>query len=311
MWQFIERYRHVSLLVAVLVIQLFLLAYQIKRENDVRLIRVWAIAVFTPVEKGLDAAGDGLASVWQDYVALYGARQESQQLRQQLDQARLEMQRLETRAGEAERLAALLGLRAANPEAPLVAAEVIGTSPAASTRTVLLNRGRRAGLERNMVVLTPEGVVGRIIQVLEDSAQVLLVTDAESGVGAVVEDSRLVGVVKGTGGSRLALDYIPNDQSVPVGARLVTSGQDQLFPPLPAAGGAPVFPKGLPLGTVEAARPGEVFQEITVRPAAALNRLEHVFVLGVTVDMLERAERRSQSGPAPPAAPPAEPRVER
>lgn len=280
---FVERHRHLSLLVAVLLAQLFFLAYQIKGANDVRLIRLWAVAVIAPVEKGVYAVASTASSLFENYIALYGARQESQRLRAELDLARLRLRELEARAAEAEQLAALLDLKETYPQAPLVAAQVIGSSAAATTLTVLLNRGSEAGLEPNMVVLTPEGVVGKTISVFPGSARVLLITDSKSGVGAMVADSRLLGVVKGTGGSFCQLDYIPNEETVAVGAEVLTSGQDQLFP------------KGLPLGRITSVHPGEFFQEITVQPAARLARLEHVLVLAGPPATLATTARATDS----------------
>lgn len=264
---FVERHSHLSLLVAALLGQLFFLAYQIKGENQVRLIRLWAVAIFSPVEKAVRGAADAGTSLYENYLALYDAQQENQRLSLELDQARLRLHELEARAAEAEGLAALLGLKQSYARAPLVAANVIGTSPAAATRTVLIDRGSDDGLATNMVVLTPQGVVGKVVAVFPSVSQVLLLTDQKSGVGVVVAGTNLLAVVKGTGGSLCQMDYVPNRESVSPGASVITSGQDQLFP------------KGLPVGRVMSVRPGETFLEIAVEPAAPLGRLEHVLVL--------------------------------
>ena len=264
---FVERHRHLSLLVAALLVQLFFLAYQIKGENDVRLIRRWAVAVITPVERLVRGGVETVGWLVDDYVALYGAQQENHRLKAELDQTRLRLHELEARAAESGRLAALLEMKQTYEAAHLLAARVIGTSPAATTRTVLIDRGSEDGIKTNMVVLTPEGIVGKVVAVFPTVAQVLLVTDQKSGVGALVAESSLLGVVKGTGSSQCRLDYISNQESIAAGALIVTSGQDQRYP------------KGLPIGRVETVRPGEIFQEITVSPAAPLSRLEHVLVL--------------------------------
>lgn len=274
---FLDRHRHASLLVAVLLAQLFFLAYQIKGNNDIRLIRLWAVAVTGPVEKALRGTVEATGSLVEEYISLYGARQESQRLRAELEEARLREQELKARAEESAELAALLELRHSYSPAPLVAAHVIAASPAAATRTVLIGRGAKQGLEVNMVVLTPQGVVGKVVAVFPTVAQVLLITDRKSGVGVRVADSPLAGVVKGTGGTFCRLDYIPNEETVPLGAELLTSGHDQLFP------------KGLPVGRVTSARKGELFQEIRVQPAARLHHLDHVLVLAGPPETLDTA----------------------
>jgi rod shape-determining protein MreC len=283
---FLERHRHGSLLVAVLLAQLFFLAYQIKADNDVRLIRRWAIAVASPVEMVVRGAVDGGFSVLEQYLLLYNARQESQRLRAELDEAQLRLQELEVRAGHTDELEAMLGLKQIRAEAPLVAARVIAASPATATRTVLIDRGREDGIEVNMAVLTPRGVVGKVVAAFPSTAQVLLITDQKSGVGVRVVGTELAGVVTGTGGASCQLKYIPNEKTLSAGVELITSGQDQLFP------------AGLPVGRVASVRPGELFLTIDVEPAAPLMSLDHVLVLagppetlGTAAQAVGRSER--------------------
>jgi len=278
-----ETPHHASLLVAVLLAQLFLLAYQIKTDNNVRLLRAWAIAVIGPIEKGVNTTWDSGSSLISDYVALLNARRENERLQAELDQARLRLQRLEARASEADQLSALLEFKQAHAEAPLVAARVIGASPAATSRTALIDRGADAGLAPNMVVLTPEGLVGKIVEVYPGASQVLLITDRKSGVGVELADSGVKGVLKGGGSWLGRLEYIPHEETVAVGARVVTSGQDQLFP------------KGLAVGEVISVRPGEFFQEIVVQPAAPLTRLEQVLVLAGPPETLTTARKTTSS----------------
>ena len=281
-----ETPRHLSLLVAVLLAQLFLLAYQIKTDNNVRLLRRWTVAVISPVERGFNFVWDGGASLIQNYIALYNARRENERLRAELDQTRLRLQSVEARAAEADELAALLQFRQSYPDAPLVAAEVIAANPASATRTILIDRGRDADLRVNMPVLTPDGVVGKVVEVFDSTAQVLLISDRKSGVGVELADSQVKGVLKGTGSSLCRLEYIPHEETVAVGAQLLTSGQDQLFP------------KGLPVGQVVSVRPGEFYQEIVIQPAAPLTRLEQVLVLAGPPETLTTA--RKTSGGEPP-----------
>jgi rod shape-determining protein MreC len=278
---FLERHRHGSLLIAVLLAQLFFLAYQIKANNDVRLIRRWAIAVVSPVERGARGLYDAAGSVLEEYILLYDARQESQRLRAELEQARLQLHQLKTRAAQSDELAALLELKQNYSQAPLVAARVIAASPGTASRTVLIDRGRRDGLDVNMAVLIARGVVGKVVAVFPTTAQVLLLSDRKSGVGVRVAGTELAGVVKGNGGGRCRLDYISNEESVPEGAQLITSGQDQLFP------------AGLPVGRIASVRPGELFLEIEVEPAAPLAKLDHVLVLAGPPETLGTAARNA------------------
>src|SRR6202140_5478761 len=93
----------------------------------------------------------------------------------------------------------------------MVSARVIGGSPYSASQTIYLDRGERDGIRRNMGVITPDGVVGKVIESYKDTAQVLLLTDKDSGVGAVLSDSRIQSPVGGTGEPLLSMKYIPPD----------------------------------------------------------------------------------------------------
>jgi rod shape-determining protein MreC len=116
-------------------------------------------------------------------------------------------------------------------------------------------------------VITPEGVVGKIIAVFNHTAQVLIITDGSSGVGSMLEKSGVQGVLKGGGDGVCHLDYIMNGEKVEVGDTVVTSGLDQ------------IYPKGLLVGTVLKVSQGNIYKNITVKPAAPLDRLEDVLVI--------------------------------
>lgn len=286
MWQFFERRRHLVLLVAALVVQILMLAVQIKRGGDVRLIRLWAVALITPAEKTANASLDAITYVWEGYIDLHNARKENRALRRELDQAKLRIQQLESRTGEAARLEALLNFKNRYPDLPLLAAQVIGSSAALGARTVFIDRGSEQGLERDMAVITPAGVVGKVVHVFPSSAQVLLLTDERSGVGTLLETTRVHGVVKGTGAALARMDYVINDEKVSVGERILTSGEDQ------------VYPKGVLVGSVSAVRDGGVFKEITVGPAVALDRLEEVLVVLSRGANLESTQPAQEAQPA-------------
>ena len=201
---------------------------------------------------------------------------------------------LEGRALEADRLAALLNFRTAHSEAPMIAARVIGGSPDSGSLIVNIDRGSRDGIRRDMGVITPDGVVGKILAVYPDISQVLLLGDKESGVGALLADTRTQGPVKGTGEPLLSLDYISGDEKVTVGENVLTSGQDR------------IFPKDLPVGKVVdfSSDPKSPFLKIRVRPAAHLDRLEEVLVLQTRQDLNLKKVPDSETAPVASAAAP-------
>jgi rod shape-determining protein MreC len=147
-----------------------------------------------------------------------------------------------------------------------------------------------------MGVITPDGVVGKILAVYPDISQVLLLGDKESGVGALLANTRTQGVVRGSGKPDLWMDYISNDSKVSAGEAVLTSGQDR------------IFPKDLPVATVaEAVADRKApFMKILLKPAAHLDRLEEVLVLLTRQDLdLKKEAEASPAGPPPAAKTPA------
>jgi rod shape-determining protein MreC len=261
-----SRYRSLILLAMVLVAQLLLLAYQLRRDQDIPMVRYGTVLVVTPIQKGLRAVLDGVQGVWYGYMNLRGARRESEALTQKLDELKLENHRLREQADQARRLQVLFGLREEVPS-PTVVARVISASSSETARMLTIDKGRNDGLEPDLPVLVPDGVVGKVLHVFPNAAQVLLVTDPYSGVACLLQDSRVHGILKGQNQAFCSLAYVPNGEEVKVGQKVFTSGEDQ------------VYPKGLPVGEVVEARPGPEFQQVTVRPLAPLNRLEEVLVI--------------------------------
>jgi rod shape-determining protein MreC len=264
-----SRHKSLTLLAGVVVAQVLLLAVQIKRERQVRLIRVWAVELISPLQRIGSWTINGVEHGWGGYIGLRSAQKENDAMRSELDRLKVRNAELEGRALEADRLAALLNFRTGHSDTPMISARVIGGSPDSGSLVVNIDRGSRDGIRRDMGVITPDGVVGKIFAVYPDISQVLLMGDKDSGVGALLADTRTQGPVKGTGEPLLSLGYISSDEKVTVGEAVLTSGQDR------------IFPKDLPVGKVVdfVADPKSPFMRIRVKPAAHLDRLEEVLVL--------------------------------
>lgn len=263
---FVGRHRAFFILLGVLVAQLLLLSLQITRNQKVRLIQVWAVALLDPFERTLGGATDYASSAWRTYRGLWAAQQQNQELRVQLVAARSRIGQLSMQAAEAERLRALLDLKGHLPY-QTVAADVIARGPGLGSGSVFINQGADAGLATDLAVMTPEGVVGKILEVFPHSAQVLLITDPSSGLGCMLERSRVQGILKGASRDLCQVLYVMNEEAVEKGEGVVTSGLDQ------------IYPKGLPIGKIIATDDGNIYKKIVVKPAARLDRLESVLVV--------------------------------
>jgi len=270
------RYRNLTILVGVLFLQVLGLAVQVKRSGDTsstRLIRVWAVDLITPFERGLVWAQNGASNVWHDYFFLRGVRAENRQLKDQIEQMKLAQARLSEDAIQAQRLQSLLAFKE-QFITKTVAAQVIGSSGSDLSRSIYIDKGENAGLKADMAVITAGGIVGKVWLVYPSTSLVLMINDQSSGVGVFLEKSRLQGVLRGTPNGELILERVMNDEQVAAGDTVLSSGGDQ------------IFPKGLPVGKVSEVGPGrEMFLSVKVNPAADLSRLEEVLVV------TERQER--------------------
>lgn len=263
---FVASHRAFFILVAVLVGQLLLLSFQITRNHNVRLIRVWAVTVMDPFERALRSLLGASTQAWKTYRGLWRSQQENQELRLQLASMHSQIQQLSEQAAESQRLRALLDFKSRQPFQTL-AAEVTAISPGESSNAVFIDKGFDSGLTADLAVITPAGVVGKTLAVFSHSAQVLLITDPMSGVGVALAQSRVQGVLKGGSRDLCQLHYVMNEEPVAPGEAVVTSGLDQ------------VYPKGLPVGSVVKIRDGNIYKDIVVKPAVDLSQLETVLVV--------------------------------
>ncbi len=283
-----SRHKSLVLLAGVVVLQILMLAVQIKRDSQGRLIRVWTVGAVSPFERAGSNGFGWVRDTWRHYFALQNTTRENEQIRRENDALKLQLSQLQGKAAEADRLAALLNFRRSHAQAPMISARVIGVSMGTASRTIQLDRGERDGIRKDMGVITPDGVVGKVVETYPNEAQVLLLTDKDSGVGAMLADSRIQSPVGGQGEPLLVMKYVPNDDTVNLGERVITNGMDR------------IFPRDLPVGTVAEIKSGNPFKQIRIKPAANLERLEEVLVLQ-SMRPLETKTEESPADAKPPA----------
>jgi rod shape-determining protein MreC len=225
-----------------------------------------AATVLAPLQSGAASVSSWLGG-FGGYLPGAGLRRENEELRREVERLRREVQENREQVAAAARLERMLDFRTKTAFA-MTAASVIGRDASGLYRTVLIDRGSADGVAHQLAVLSPDGVVGRVIKVFPHSALVLLVSDRSSGIDAIVQRTRDQGVVQGGGSSGCVLKYLDRSAEVEVGDAVVTSGM----------GGR--FPKGVLIGQVSGINQGgDLFQSVDVRPSAGLDRLEEVWVV--------------------------------
>jgi rod shape-determining protein MreC len=249
------------------------------RLRDDRLGRLF-LELMAPLQRGATAASRAVMDVRSGAVDLWRARQEVEGLRARVRDLERDAANLAETQLENDRLRTLLDFRR-TLHGELLTARVIGHDASGLSRTITIDQGTTAGIVKGAAVLAPGGLVGQVFLASPHAARVLLVTDHNSGVDAVVQRTRGRGIVEGTIEGRCGLKFVKRTEDLQVGDLVLSSGFDGIFPP------------GLPVGRIDAVdKQGQgLFQYAQIEPAVNVDRLEEVLVT---------------LGPVRPAVPPAD-----
>jgi rod shape-determining protein MreC len=291
---FFVRYRNVLVLLALLLAQIIGLAVQVRRTDTgrmtldsgdgsgVRLIRLWANALVSPPERAVQTSKTGMGGFWGNWINLRHVRQENKDLQQTIDRLELEQAALLEDARQGERLQAVLNFQQKYIYKTLPA-QVIGSSGTDQSRVFYLDKGKDYGLARDMAVITGDGIVGKIREVYPRSSQVLAINDQSSGAGVILESTRIRGILRGNAAGEPQIVGILADQRIQPGEKVLTAGGDE------------IFPRGLPVGTVEKVvrdPDRDAFIDVVVKPAAHLDRLDEVLVVTSTEPRFSDQEQK-------------------
>jgi rod shape-determining protein MreC len=263
---FLSRYRNLSVLLIVIVAQLLLIAYQVKSNKDVPMLRVWAVTAVTPVEASLEFVRRHTWGYVADYFVLLNVRSQNDKLKHENGQLKLENQYLKSELSTADRAQALSVFQSRSPSKTL-AARVIGNGTGAHSKVVFVDGGAARGVESGMAVVTPDGIVGKVVDAYPTASLVMLIIDGNFAAGVVSAKNHVRGTLKGVGHSECQVEYVQNEERLDVGEWFYTSGDDR------------IFPKGFPVGQVTVVRTGKTFKEIYVTPSGLQGGVEEVLIV--------------------------------
>ncbi len=260
------RYRNITVLLFSVCAQLVLLAYQVKNGSDVRIIRVWAVTAVTPLAQVVEDSRSSVAGFFGSYVALRDVREQNRVMKAQLDSLKLENQYLRNELAMADRVKALGQFEAQSPS-KMIGARIIGSGTGVANRVSFVDRGSTQGVEKGMGVVTPDGIVGKVIASYPTASQVLMVDDPGFAAGVVSQKNRVRGILKGLGHGQCQIEYVQNEETVDVGEIFYTAGDDR------------VFPKGMPAGKVISTSVGNIYRTIAIEPLGLQNGPEEVLIV--------------------------------
>lgn len=225
------------------------------------------ITLIAPFQLAVQRSVSFISSIWDNYFSCVSAARENRTLKKQLARV-TQMETLNRELMlENARLKKFVAFTSSET-GTFVAARVIARDPSPWFQTLMIDKGERHGLKKNAPILVPQGIVGQIIKVAPGFSRVLLITDRNSAVDALVQETRARGIVKGGPDNQCMFVYALRKEVIHPGEVIVTSGLDQ------------VFPKGLKIGTVVEVEKdhSRLFQDIIVQTSVDFDTLEEVLV---------------------------------
>jgi rod shape-determining protein MreC len=252
---------------------LLIISGQVDGGQGVSLLERLILGALSPAQRLVGGGVRGLSDGWHAYLDLRGVREENRRLQRRVDVLEQLTQEKQDRVSEADRLRGLLAMKS-ELKLESVAAEVIARQGVPWFRTVMVNRGSQAGVRLNAAVVTPLGIVGRVVAVGRQASRIQLLLDRDCSAGVLVGNARVSGVVQGQvgfadqGTSDLLVKYVTALAQVATGDAVVTSGLDG------------IYPKGLLVGHVRAVLPASgLFKDVLITPAVSFDRMEEVLIL--------------------------------
>jgi rod shape-determining protein MreC len=268
MTDWLRRLRSALVIVTFFCIFLYVLSLNFRPAERMDLLQRAVSESFLPLFKGLSKVTAFADEVIGDYLLLRQIHAENESLREQVTALEQKLIDYQDAYLENLRLRRLLDFKS-TIQTETIAAQVVLHDLTGWFQTLMIDKGLRDGIGVDMAVVNDEGVVGRILEVSDRYARVLLITDAGSSIDAVIQRNRVRGIVGGKDANTCVLKYVRGNLDVQEGDLVVSSGKDG------------VFPKGLRLGTVQGVYkdPLDLFQKIDVKPVVRLSALEEVLII--------------------------------
>lgn len=238
-----------------------------------RPVRNLAVQLTLPAQQVLHSAGTDVRSLFGNLGDTAALRERNAELERLVAELTIENVRLREVEAENAHLRGLLDFAEANPSYDYRGSQIIGrvvsSEPGNMVQSIMIDLGERHGIREGMPVVTELGLVGRVTDAYRSASRVLLITDSNSSVNAILQNGRLRGIVRGRADLNPIMDYLPQDEQVAVGDIVVTSGETGNLP------------KGVPVGQVIEVQRNDVemFQRAIVRTTVDFNTLETVLVV--------------------------------
>jgi len=259
--------KNIILVFSILLLSLALMSVSAKQQNGLSFLDSLAGLILSPFQNLFTQSVQSVSDGVNHYFDLVNVSKENERLKLEVERLVNEKNELIERIARQKRIAGLMAYQDDRKKESLVAS-VIARDATQWSKVVVIDKGYKHGVKKHLAVVTNSGVIGQIIHAGPTTSKVLLTIDSRSAVDSLFQDSRVSGVVVGTGEEQCEIKFVPNTAEIKVGDRVLSSG----------LGG--IFPKGLFIGTVSKVvkKKQGLFQDITLTPSSDLSKLEEVLV---------------------------------
>lgn len=286
-----RKYTIPTFIILLLLSALILISLRAQERKGITFLDGLVMEVCAPFQKGATYLTQKIQGIWEGYLFLVNLRRENEYLKKKIADLQKENDQMKEMMLAQERLRRLLQFKE-TLASTVVAAEVIGRDPSSWFKSITINKGERDGIQKGMAVISPEGVIGQVFKTAPSYAVVLLLTDYNCAIDAIVQRTRAKAIVEGRGDNRCQLKYLLRSEDVVEGDRVVTSG---------LAGN---FPKGLMIGEIKKVdKKGHgIFQSAELVTSVDFTRLEEVLIITasspssqpITEDKGKKAKKRTK-----------------
>jgi len=268
MLQFFLNNKKLLFLIGLFLVALTLFARDIEGKKKHTVLDNLILVLFTPPLKITTQFLHNASLLWEKYFYLIDLQKNNALLTELVQNLEMENQRLREQEAENSRLRDLLAFKN-KFEYKMLPGEIIGRDPSSWFKTILVDKGENDGVEKDAGVITPAGVVGKVIDVTGNSSKVLLITDVNSYVDAIIKRSRTRGVVVGYRQNMCNLSYVLKTEDIALGDSIVSSGLNS------------IYPKGVLIGTVSNLRKDKsgFFQFVEINPSVDFSKLHEVLIV--------------------------------
>lgn len=224
-----------------------------------------------PLQGGVTGVSDRISTVMSSMTQYREMSLENQELQKQLGTMAAKLSKMEEYRQENLRLRKMLRLKdSLDSRFRTTAAVLIARDTSNWYHSIIVDQGKEQGISYNMPVINDQGLVGRVIAVTNNTAEVLLLMDPEGTVGGLIQDTRTPGIVRGSGkGEVLDMVHLAHDAPVQKNQVVVTSGLGD------------IFPKGLRVGYIVGAEieANGLVKRAKIEPFVDFDRLEEVYII--------------------------------